>query len=98
MAVHNGRGGGLPYDFEVRDRPLDAGLDPVQVDRLETVDAMGFNAPAVRLQKHVGAEDRILTRDAVSHKGVGHKGDDHVPRDDVGYGRHTFISLFLFER
>jgi len=48
-------------------------LDPIDVDRLESSNAVGVDAPLVRGDQHVGTDGRLLPRNPDRLESVGHK-------------------------
>ena len=73
MRVHDERGGRLLQNLDVGLGQQRAVLDAVQVDGLETVDAVTRDAAAIGFDEDVGADLGILAGDAVRIEDVDHE-------------------------
>ena len=82
MTVNDRRCGRFAHDFEICHGVLDARLDTVDVDGLEAVDAVAFNAALVGGEKHVGADFGVLAGNANADKCVGDEAVKSFPVAD----------------
>ena len=86
VGVHDHRGGGVFHNvhFSLRQQgPVD---NPVNVDGLEPVASVAFDAPPIGFQQDVGADFRVVLRYAVALEGVDEEAVHQVP----GYVRSRF--------
>ena len=91
VTVNDRRCGRFAHDFEICHGVLDACLDTVDVDGLEAVDAVAFNAALVGGEKHVGADFGVLAEHTHSDKCVGDEAVKSFPVAD--YFCHWFCSF-----
>jgi hypothetical protein len=73
----HGGGEGLLHNLEIRDGLLDAVLNPVIIYRLETIDAVRLDAPAVGFQS-TSAQISASSRALHTHKCILDEGDDQI--------------------
>ena len=90
VGVHDHRGGRFENGLQLRHGQERAVFDAVEIDRLEAVAAVALDAAAVGFQEHVGADRRVLLRDAVGLEHLDHEAVHERP-GNVGSGFHTLI-------
>ncbi|CDD03581.1 unknown [Ruminococcus sp. CAG:382] len=91
VTVNDRRCGRFAHDFEICHGVLDARLDTVDVDGLEAVDTVAFNAALVGGEKHVGADFGVLAGHTHADKCVGDEAVKSFPVAD--YFCHWFCSF-----
>ena len=97
VRVHDQRGGRLLQDLQLCFRQQRAIIYAVQIDGLEPVAAVAFDAPAVRFQQHVCADGSIRFRYAVRFKNINHKSIHHVPGDARSVICHHTLLFRIFD-
>jgi hypothetical protein len=93
MAVDDGCGRALADDLKIRDRKLDALLDPIIIDWFQAPDTVGIDASFIGRNQDLGADFSVFGRYSNPLKNIGHKTFQNIRLDVVYFAFHSGNSL-----